>query len=60
MLVVFLSLEDVKIGSYLAGSTNDGEITTIGTHYQLGHTDYPSLYMLRVILMVQLLKIIKL
>ena len=42
---VFLSMEDVnQSGSYSAGITSAGDITTIGTHYQLGHTAIQAVY----------------
>jgi hypothetical protein len=42
---IFLSMEDVnQSGSYSAGITSAGDITTIGTHYQLGHTAIQAVY----------------
>jgi len=42
---MFLTMENIKqSGSYIAGSTSNGDITTLGTHYQLGHTAIQAVY----------------
>ena len=42
---VFVSMEDLDIkGSYKSGSDSNGDITTVGTHYQLGHTSIQVVY----------------
>tara|TARA_Y100000389_G_C17435344_1_gene505155 strand:- start:691 stop:1794 length:1104 start_codon:yes stop_codon:yes gene_type:complete len=42
---VFVSMEDLNIsGSYISGSNSNGDITSIGTHYKLGHTAIQAVY----------------